>query len=95
MAHNFQYSGQEILHQMYQEYGLSGDMEAINFIFYGRIIILTDQDSVTCDTPLLLKNNNDLLEIKTICSFLSREYFCSIPVYIIPSNLYGHLYVVQ
>lgn len=33
---------------------------------YGGIIILTDQDSVTADTPLLLKNNNDNIEIKTI-----------------------------
>jgi DNA gyrase/topoisomerase IV subunit B len=33
---------------------------------YGSIIILTDQDSVTGDTPLLLKNNNNQIEIKTI-----------------------------
>lgn len=33
---------------------------------YGGVIILTDQDSVTGDTPLLLKNNSDQYEIKTI-----------------------------
>lgn len=34
---------------------------------YGGIIILTDQDSVTGDTPLLLRHNN-IIEIKTIDS---------------------------
>ena len=33
---------------------------------YGRIIALTDQDSVSEDTPLLLKNDNDEIEIRTI-----------------------------
>lgn len=33
---------------------------------YGGIVILTDQDSVTEDTPLLLKNNNEQYEIRTI-----------------------------
>ena len=33
---------------------------------YGGVIVLTDQDSVTGDTPLLLKNINDEFEIKTI-----------------------------
>lgn len=33
---------------------------------YGRIITLTDQDSVSEDTPLLLKNDNDEIEIRTI-----------------------------
>jgi DNA gyrase/topoisomerase IV subunit B len=42
------------------------DDSKFNQLRYGRIIILTDQDSVTGDTPLLLKNNNNLLEIKTI-----------------------------
>jgi len=42
------------------------DDSKFNQLRYGRIIVLTDQDSVTGDTPLLLKNNNNLLEIKTI-----------------------------
>jgi DNA gyrase/topoisomerase IV subunit B len=42
------------------------DDSKFNQLRYGRIIVLTDQDSVTEDTPLLLKNNNNLLEIKTI-----------------------------
>lgn len=33
---------------------------------YGSIMILTDQDSVTSDTPLLLKNSDNQIEIKTI-----------------------------
>ena len=33
---------------------------------YGSIMVLTDQDSVTADTPLLLKNIENQIEIKTI-----------------------------
>lgn len=33
---------------------------------YGSILVLTDQDSVTNDTPLLLKNDNGQIEIRTI-----------------------------
>jgi DNA gyrase/topoisomerase IV subunit B len=33
---------------------------------YGKIIIMADQDSVTGDTPLVLKNKNNEVEIKTI-----------------------------
>ena len=40
--------------------------EKFNTLRYGHVLLLTDQDSVTGDTPLLLKNNNDLIEIRTI-----------------------------
>ena len=33
---------------------------------YGKILFLTDQDSVSGDTPLLLRSSDDLLEINTI-----------------------------
>ena len=33
---------------------------------YSKIMFMTDQDSVSADTPLLLKNSNNLLEINTI-----------------------------
>jgi pyoverdine/dityrosine biosynthesis protein Dit1 len=33
---------------------------------YGKILSLCDQDSTSADTPLLLKNSNNLLEIRTI-----------------------------
>ena len=33
---------------------------------YGKVLFMTDQDSVSGDTPLLLKNTDDLLEINTI-----------------------------
>lgn len=33
---------------------------------YGSIMILTDQDSVTADTPLLLRNHKNQIKIKTI-----------------------------
>ena len=38
----------------------------ISQLRYGRVLILTDQDSVTGDTPLLLKNNDNNIDIKTI-----------------------------
>lgn len=37
----------------------------INKLRYGGVIILTDQDSVSADTPLLLRKNN-MVDIKTI-----------------------------
>jgi DNA gyrase/topoisomerase IV subunit B len=40
---------------------------------YGSILIMCDQDSVTGDTPLLLKNENNELEIKTIDSLVSND----------------------
>ncbi len=40
--------------------------EKFNTLRYGHVLLLTDQDSVTGDTPLLLKNNKGLLEIRTI-----------------------------
>jgi len=40
--------------------------EKFNTLRYGHILLLTDQDSVTGDTPLLLKNEKNMLEIKTI-----------------------------
>ena len=33
---------------------------------YGHILLLTDSDSVAKDTPLLLQNNNNLIELRTI-----------------------------
>jgi hypothetical protein len=33
---------------------------------YSKVLFMTDQDSVSGDTPLLLKNTNNLLEINTI-----------------------------
>jgi hypothetical protein len=39
---------------------------------YGKILILTDQDSVTGDTPLLLNNPNGMIDIKTIDDLSSR-----------------------
>lgn len=44
---------------------------------YGRIILLTDQDSVTEDTPLLLKNSNDDIEIRTINDISTNEWSSS------------------
>jgi hypothetical protein len=40
--------------------------EKFKSLRYGHILLLTDQDSVTGDTPLLLKNTNNLIEIQTI-----------------------------
>lgn len=40
--------------------------DTIDTLRYGGIIIMTDQDSVTGDTPLLLKSSDNLYEIKTI-----------------------------
>ena len=40
--------------------------EKFSTLRYGHVLLLTDQDSVSGDTPLLLKNNDNLLEIKTI-----------------------------
>jgi len=42
------------------------DINKFNSLRYGHIIIFVDSDSVTSDTPLLLKNSNNLLEIRTI-----------------------------
>ena len=39
---------------------------------YGKIMILCDQDSVLGDTPLLLKNKDDLIEFKTIENISSK-----------------------
>lgn len=48
--------------------GLKHDVEYTDTskLRYGGIIILTDQDSVSGDTPLLLKNGDGMYEIKTI-----------------------------
>jgi len=40
--------------------------DKFNTLRYGHIMMLTDQDSVTGDTPLLLKNTVGFLEIRTI-----------------------------
>lgn len=40
--------------------------EKFNTLRYGHVMSLADQDSVTGDTPLLLKNENNMLEIRTI-----------------------------
>ena len=40
--------------------------DKFNTLRYGHVLMLTDQDSVTGDTPLLLKNTVGFLEIKTI-----------------------------
>ena len=46
------------------------EYKTINDVFqhlrYGKIMFMCDQDSVTSDTPLFLKNKNGELEIKTI-----------------------------
>jgi len=39
---------------------------------YGHILLLTDQDSVSSDTPLLLKNTDNKYEIKTIDNISDR-----------------------
>ena len=40
--------------------------DKFNTLRYGHVLMLTDQDSVTGDTPLLLKNTVGFLEIRTI-----------------------------
>ena len=40
--------------------------DKFNTLRYGHVLMLTDQDSVTGDTPLLLKNTSGFLEIRTI-----------------------------
>ena len=40
--------------------------DVANSLRYGKVLFMTDQDSVSADTPLLLKNSNNLLEINTI-----------------------------
>lgn len=45
---------------------------ALKKLRYGGIVILTDQDSVTGDTPLLLKSQNDIYTIKTIDNISSN-----------------------
>ena len=44
---------------------------------YDKIACLTDQDSVTADTPLLLKNINGLIDIQTIDN-ISDEWFIDV-----------------
>ena len=41
---------------------------------YGKIMFMCDQDSVTSDTPLFLKNKNGELEIKTIDDISNKWY---------------------
>lgn len=45
--------------------GLSLDNPSINNLRYGRVMIMADQDSVSNDTPLILRQNNKIM-IKTI-----------------------------
>ena len=45
---------------------------------YGKIMFMTDQDSVVADTPLLLKNINGMLEIKTIDEINNEEWITDI-----------------
>ena len=43
---------------------------------YGKVMIMTDQDSVTGDTPLLLRNrDNNMIEIKAIEDLVDSENF--------------------
>jgi len=44
------------------------DYEDANSLRYGGIVLMTDQDSVSGDTPLTLKNPNGEIEIQTIDS---------------------------
>jgi DNA gyrase/topoisomerase IV subunit B len=41
---------------------------------YGKVMFMTDQDSVVADTPLLLRNTKGLLEIKTIDEIHKEEW---------------------
>lgn len=41
---------------------------------YGKVMILTDADCISGDTPLLLKTNRDLFEIKTVDDLTSEWY---------------------
>jgi len=52
--------------------------EDLNKLRYGKIMIMTDQDSVVGDTPLLLKNKNGLIEFKTIEDLVKPDDFKSI-----------------
>ena len=47
-----------------REYKTMADVQ--QYLRYGKIMFMCDQDSVTSDTPLFLKNRNGEVEIKTI-----------------------------
>lgn len=51
---------------------------------YGNLVIFTDQDSVTGDTPILLKDNENNIHIKTIQSISTKWKF-------IGNKEYGHM----
>ena len=55
------------------ETGKQYNIEDVNkSLRYSKIMFMTDQDSVSADTPLLLKNKNNLLEINTIDNISSN-----------------------
>ena len=65
LLHNEEIKNLKIILGLKQDEDYSLD-EKFNTLRYGHVLLLTDADSVTSDTPLLLKNNNNLIEIRTI-----------------------------
>jgi DNA gyrase/topoisomerase IV subunit B len=57
--------------------GLQHDKEYtdLSSLRYGKIIVMTDQDSVTGDTPITLRNSKNEIEIKTINSLCNKWSF--------------------
>ena len=56
----------ELMSNLGLEVGITNYEEIRKSLRYGQIIMMCDQDSVSGDTPLLLKNNNNKIVIKNI-----------------------------
>jgi DNA gyrase/topoisomerase IV subunit B len=61
-----QITGNAELQNLKKILGLQQNTTNIKDLRYGKVLIITDQDSVLGDTPLLLKENNGIIHIKTI-----------------------------
>jgi DNA gyrase/topoisomerase IV subunit B len=61
-----QVTGNVELQNLKKILGLQQNTKNIQDLRYGKVMIVTDQDSVLGDTPLLLKDINELIHIKTI-----------------------------